>query len=115
MNDAIDTSLTLKNDVECILLECHRDRPGIFASSVTQELLAGLADRVAGRLGPLIGGRYVPNRYVTHRHGLKAAEIEDRNAKVHAAFTGANHAELMKRFAISRRLVYSILAQKRKG
>lgn len=103
MNDAIENNASLRNDVECILLECHRDRPGIFASSVTRELLVALAGNVAQRLGPLIGGRYVPKR----------DERAVRNAAVRAAFTGANHAALMKKFTISRRLVYSILAQKR--
>lgn len=109
MNDVIDANLTLTGDVHCILLECHRDRPGVFASDVTKEVLSSLAARVAGQLGPLIAGRYVP-----HRYALKIIEKEQRNAEVHAAFTGANHRELMKRFGISRRLVYSILAQKRK-
>lgn len=108
LNDATDT--TLEKDVECILIQCHRDRPGIFAEGVTRELLCMLASKVAADLGPVISGRYVP-----HRYALKAIEIEKRNQAVWAAFTGANHAELMKRFNISRRLVYSILAQKRRS
>jgi Mor family transcriptional regulator len=31
------------------------------------------------------------------------------------AFTGRNHLEVMKKFEISRRLLYSILARRRKG
>ena len=110
MNDEIEKTLTLRGDVECILLECHRDRPGIFASSVTRELLAGLAGQMARGLGPLISGRYVTSRYAREK-----VEKDERDAAVFRAFTGGNHAELMKRFVLSRRLVYSILAQKRKG
>lgn len=108
LNDVTETSVTLKNDVECILLECHRDRPGIFASGVTEELLSVLAARVAGHLGPIIGGRWVPNRYA-----IGKMERDQRDAAVRAAFTGDNHAALMRQFKLSRRLVYAILARTR--
>ncbi len=109
LTDAIDQTVTLKADVQCILLDCHRDRPWVFAAGVTEDLLAGLADRVARELAPLIGGRYVPQNYV-----CKRTEREQRDAAVWAAFTGDNHDELMRRFRLSRRLVYAILAQERK-
>lgn len=109
MNDALENSLTLQSDVEVILLECHRDRPGLFAQNMTREVLAALASRVAGQLGPLISGRYV-----SHRYAMEQMQREQRNEEVWAAFTGNNYAELMRRFGLSRRLVYAIIAQKRK-
>lgn len=109
LTDAIDQTVTLKADVQCILLECHRDRPWIFASGVTDELLAALADRVAKDLAPLISGRYVPKNYAHER-----MERARRDAAVWAAFTGDNYDELMRHFRISRRLVYAILEQERK-
>jgi len=90
-------------------VECHRDRPDLFPRDADKAALAALAHRLAGHLGPIISGRYIP-----HRYAIQAMEIQKRNAAVHSAFTGANHAELMRRFGISRRLVYSILAQRRK-
>lgn len=110
MTDVIDSNLSLQNDVECILFECHRDRPGLFAAGVSEDALAALADRVARQLGPLIGGRYV-----SHRYAMERMEKARRDAAVWGAFTGANYAELMRRFGLSRRLVYSIIAQQRKG
>jgi len=91
------------------LLECHRDRPGMFAQDMTREVLAALASRVAVQLGPLISGRYV-----SHRYAMEQMQREQRNDAVWRAFTGNNYAELMRRFGLSRRLVYAIIAQKRK-
>ena len=110
MNDATENNVTLCKDVECILLECHRDRPGVFAAGVTGELLSALAHKVAGQLGPLIAGRYVSSRYA-----MAQAAIAERDCAVCAAFTGQNHAELMRKFGLSRLLVYAILGRKRRG
>lgn len=107
--DAIEQTVTLKSDVQCILLNCHRDRPWVFAAGVTEESLAALADRVASELAPLIGGRYVPQNYARER-----MDRERRDAAVWAAFTGDNHPELMCSFNLSRRQVYAILAKERK-
>ena len=98
---------TLCHDVSCILLQCHRDRVGhgVFLPDATQAALHDLAAQVARRLGPLIGGRYVPKR----------DERALRDVAVWAAFTGRNHQEVMREFVISRRLLYSILSRKRRG
>ena len=110
MNDALENSLTLQSDVEVILMECHRDRPDLFAQNMTREVLSALASRVAGQLGPLISGRYV-----SHRYAMEKAQRDRRNDAVWAAFTGNNYSELMRRFGLSRRLVYAIIAEKRRG
>ena len=109
MTDVIDSSLSLQADVACILLDCHRDRPGLFAVGVSEDALTALADRVARQLGPLIGGRYV-----SHRYAMERMERAQRDAAVWAAFTGDNYPALQRRFGLSRRLVYSIIAQQRK-
>lgn len=109
MTDVIDSSLSLQNDVECILMDCRRDHQHLFAAGVTDDALTRLADRVARQLGPLIGGRYV-----SHRYAMERMERAQRDAAVWAAFTGDNYPALQRRFGLSRRLVYSIIAQQRK-
>lgn len=96
---------TLRQDVLCILVECHRDRGlSVFREDVGREAIDALADAVARRLGPRIGGRYVPKR----------DERAARDAAVWAAFTGRNFEEVRRQFGISRRLLYSILARRRR-
>lgn len=101
-----DEAATLRDDVRCILLECHRDR-GLQAlhSAATSDSIHQLADAVARRLAPRIGGRYVPKR--------DARALRD--AAVWQAWNGRNGAQIMRDFAISRRLLYSILARKRRA
>lgn len=99
---------TLRQDVACILIECHRDRvgDGIFHANATGYALAQFAAHIARRLAPLIGGRYVP------KGDTRRAE---RDAAVWQAFNGRNHPDVMREFCISRRLLYSILARKRRA
>ena len=98
-----EDSATLRHDVHCILVECHRDRGATaLRHDATAEAIAALSDLVARRLGPRIGGRYVPKR----------DERAVRDAAVWQAFTGKNHAEVLRKFSISRRLLYSILARR---
>lgn len=120
MTDALDTPLfapeptapllsedsaTLRHDVHCILVECHRDRGATaLRPDATGEAIAALSDMVARRLGLRIGGRYMPKR----------DERAARDAAVWSAFNGQNHAEVLRKFSISRRLLYSILARRRR-
>lgn len=98
-----DETLTLRTDVLCILVECSRDRAlGALRSDAPPEDFNALADAMARRLGPRIGGRYVPKR----------ADRAARDAAVWAAFNGRNHLEVIHRFSISRRLLYSILSRR---
>ena len=103
----LDDTAGLCHDMACILIECHRDRAlgGLFRAGVDAAALHQVAAAMARRLGPLIGGRYVPK--VDHRAA--------RDAAVWAAFTGRNHKEVMHTYQISRRLLYSILSRKRRG
>ena len=105
MIDPRDEGATLRHDVLCILVECHRDRGlAVFRDDVPREAIDALADAVARRLGPRIGGRYVPKR----------DERAARDAAVWAAFTGRNFEDVRHQFGISRRLLYSILARRRR-
>lgn len=106
MSNEPNEAVSLCHDVSSILIQCYRDSmgEGVFLPDTTQAALHDLATQVARRLGPLIGGRYVPKR-----DGRAA-----RDAAVWAAFTGRNHQEVMREFVISRRLLYSILARKRR-
>lgn len=97
---------TLRHDVYCILVECTRDRGlQVFRDDLQRENVDALAALVARRLAPRIGGRYVPKR----------DGRAERDAAVWKAFTGRNHQEVMRQFAISRRLLYSILARRRRS
>ena len=104
-----DEAATLRDDVRCILLECHRDRAlQALHGAATNDAIHQLADAVARRLAPRIGGRYVPKR------GDSDARAR-RDAAVWQAWNGRNGAQLMRDFAISRRLLYSILSRMRKA
>ena len=104
-----DEAATLRDDVRCILLECHRDRAlQALHGAATNDAIHQLADAVARRLAPRIGGRYVPKR------GDSDARAK-RDAAVWQAWNGRNGAQLMRDFAISRRLLYSILSRMRKA
>ncbi len=105
LTDAIDDGATLRHDVTCILIECHRDSGlhDVFHPMATRQEVERLAELMARRLGPLIGGRYVPKR----------DERAARDKAVWQRFNGRNHADVMREFGISRRLLYSILAQRR--
>lgn len=96
---------SLRHDVYCILVECTRDRSlQVFRDDLPRETVGALAALVARRLAPRIGGRYVPKRDAR----------AERDAAVWKAFTGRNHQDVMKHFGISRRLLYSILARRRR-
>lgn len=105
LTDAIDDGVTLRHDMTCILIECHRDSGmhGIFHPLATSEQVERLAEMLALRLAPMIGGRYIPKR----------DERAARDQAVWKRFNGRNHAEVMREFSISRRLLYSILARRR--
>ncbi len=107
-----DEAATLRDDVRCILLECHRDRAlQALHGGASSDAIHQLADAVARRLAPRIGGRYVPKGLYREGWELRAK----RDAAVWAAFNGRNHAEVMSAFKISRRLLYSILSRRRKA
>ena len=100
-----DEGATLRHDVHCILVECHRDRClSALKENLQPEDIHALADAVARRLAPRIGGRYVPKR----------DERAVRDAAVWARFNGRNHKEVMREFGISRRLMYNILSRRRR-
>ena len=104
-----DEAATLRDDVRCILLECHRDRAlQALHGAATSDAIHQLADAVARRLAPRIGGRYVPKR------GDSDARAR-RDAAVWQVWNGRNGAQIMRDFAISRRLLYSILSRMRKA
>lgn len=100
-------SESLAHDVACVLISYTRDRPngGLIGRLMPEAEARLLAAELARDLAPRIGGRYLPKR--------DEAQRRKRNAAVVAAFTGRNHAEVMRQFQISRRLLFSILAQAR--
>lgn len=103
--DEVGDGANLMGDVLCVIKECHRDRGlAVFRDDLDDAAIAALADVVTRRLAPRIRGRYIP----------RWDDREKRDAEVVAAFNGRNREEVMRKFGISRRLLYSILARKRK-
>lgn len=94
----------LRHDLRCILMEVSMDR-GIFSVAPNREHIEAMADTMARRLAPRLGGRYIPKAAYPSR-----ADRAARDAAICAAFNGRNHAQLMREFDVSRRLVYAILA-----
>lgn len=104
-----DEAATLRDDVRCILLECHRDRAlQALHGGASSDAIHQLADAVARRLAPRIGGRYVPKRGDSEQRAK-------RDAALWEAWNGRNGAQLMRDFGISRRLLYSILSRMRRA
>ena len=99
-----EDSATLRHDVHCILVECHRDRGATaLRPDATGEAIAALSDLVARRLGPRIGGRYVPMRS-SHDN------LASRNEGIVRMFSGRNQADVMRHFSISRRVFYRVIS-----
>ena len=105
-----EDSATLRQDVHCILVECHRDRGATaLRPDATAEAIAALSEMVARRLGPRIGGSYFPKG--SYKGWRERAE---RDAAIWAEFNGRNHQDVMRKFTISRRLLYSILSRRKR-
>ncbi len=105
-NTPDDDSATLCHDVRCILAECHRDRAlEALRHDAPSEAIDALADAVARRLAPRIGGRYVPKRDARTQ----------RDAAVWKAWNGRNRQQVLDEFNISKRLFYSIIARRPRG
>lgn len=110
LTEGIDMSMHdpdgLGSQVFNVIKELRRD--GLADDVIKDKLNDGdmkkFCAELSSRLGLRIGGRYVP------KMDYRAA----RDASVWKAFNGRNHAEVMKQFSISRRLLYSILARQRK-
>lgn len=99
----------LHHEMRCLLVQFHRDRvqPALRTEATRQDIEA-LAQVLAERLAPRIGGRYVQKgRY---RSGWE--DRAARDAAVWEAWNGRNREEVMRRFGISKALLYSILARR---
>ena len=99
---------TLCADIAAVFSEALRDKSvaGFFQPDLTEQKRRHLVAWVSVRVAMRVGGRYIPK---------KADDRALRNAAVVQAFTGNNHADLMRSFRISRRLVYNIVARVRRG
>lgn len=72
----------------------------VLPPALARDFNAALATKFARLLHQRIGGSYVK----------KQAFRTARNLEVLAAFDGRNHRAVMRRFGISRRLLYNIIA-----
>jgi len=95
----------LHHEMRCLLVQFHRDRaqPALRTEATRQDIEA-LAQVLAERLAPRIGGRYIPKRDARAR----------RDAAVWKAWNGRNREEVMREFNISRRLLYNIISRQRR-
>lgn len=101
-----EESASLAHDVHCILVECHRDRglKVLLGENVGAKSLERLAADLARRLGPRIGGRYVPKET---RKGDELRAARDQ-AIIKRWDEGATRDQLRREFGVSRRLSYMI-------
>jgi len=99
---------TLCADIAAVFAEALRDKTvaGFFRPDLSEQQRRHLVAWASIRVAMRVGGRYIPK---------KADDRALRNAAVVQAFTGNNHADLMRSFRISRRLVYNIVARVRRG
>lgn len=108
-----ETEIPLREEVETALSECIRAKAaGILRADATPEDVGAFAGHFARHLHALIGGSYIP---LTGYGETLAARRARRDAAIWAEFDGGNHAALMRKHEISRRLLYSILARRPKG
>lgn len=105
LSDETDESLV--HDVACVLVNYTRDRPGggLIGRRLQRDEAQALAQDLVTDLAPRIGGRYLPK--------IDQAQRRRRDAQVLADFDGRNHAEVMRRHKISRRLLFNIIARGR--
>lgn len=107
LTDATDVGTALRHDVCQALLAYSGEMPGggLLGRRLSQAEATLLAAELAYRLGPMVGGRYV----------TLADMRAERDAAIWREFTGRNHASLMRKFKVSKALLYSILARRRRG
>lgn len=103
---ATDEAVGLCADVHCILIECHRDRAlAALRLDAPAADIAALAQAVARRLGPRVGGRYVPKRGDSDQKRIRDEAVWQ------AILSGRNVQKIIKDFDISSRLYYTIKAR----
>jgi Mor family transcriptional regulator len=98
----------LLHDVQCVLLQCHRDRSAGHAlrPDAGRIELETFATQLAAYLAQRIGGRYVPkNSRATTAARDEAVWQTWQRTRDYRAVT--------RQFGISRRLLFTILARKR--
>ena len=99
----------LRHELACILINYTMDRPGggLLGKRLTRDEASTLAADLAPYMTPLVSAT---SRVVR----MSDVKIE-RDAAVWRMFKGDNHAEVMRKYTISRRLLQSILARKRRS
>ena len=104
-----DQGTVLRHELACILLNYTMDRPGggLMGKRLTREEASTLAAELSPYMAPLVSA--------TSRVVRMADVKAERDSAVWRMFRGNNHAEVMRKFTISRRLLQSILARKRRS
>lgn len=104
-----NTGTVLRHELACILLNYTMDRPGggLMGKRLTREEASTLAAELSPYMAPLVSA--------TSRVVRMADVKAERDSAVWRMFRGNNHAEVMRKFTISRRLLQSILARKRRS
>lgn len=104
-----DQGTVLRHELACILLNYTMDRPGggLMGKRLTREEASTLAAELSPYMAPLVSA--------TSRVVRMADVKAERDSAVWRMFRGNNHAEVMRKFTISRRLLQGILARKRRS
>jgi len=104
-----DNGTVLRHELACILQNYTMDRPGggLMGRRLTREEARALA----ADLSPYMTALVSSTSRVVRMSDVRA----ERDAAVWLMFRGDNHIEIMRRFAISRRLLQGILARKRRS
>lgn len=104
-----DHGTVLRHELACILRNYTMDQPGggLLGRRLTSEEARALAADLSPYMAALVS---------TTSRVVRMSDVRvERDAAVWRAFRGANHADVMRQFAISRRVLQSILARKRRG
>lgn len=96
-----DQAAQLRQELEQIVMDWTGLRPDL-AAPMANAILQGMRERLGGRR------LYVP---APRTREAERAMREERDQQMLAMFTGANLAEVMRHFGVSRRTVYNALAR----
>ena len=104
-----NTGTVLRHELACILQNYTMDRPGggLLGRRLTREEASTLAAELSPYMAPLVSA----TSRVVRMSDVRA----ERDAAVWRMFRGNNHADVMRKFTISRRLLQGILARKRRS
>lgn len=107
--DDSENGTVLRHELACILHNYTMDQPGggLLGRRLTREEARALAADLSPYLSPIIR---------TTGRVVSVADVrKERDAAVWRMFRGNNHADVMRQFSVSKRVLQTILARKRRS